>query len=71
MFAFLKRRRRQRIASRPFPPAWLDILVKNFPLYASLPEDDQRELQRHIQVFLSEKKFEGCGGLDIIEEIRL
>ena len=26
-----------------------------------LPEDDRRELQGHVQVFLAEKQFEGCG----------
>jgi Mlc titration factor MtfA (ptsG expression regulator) len=64
-------RRRRRIASRPFPPEWLAILVRNVPLYAHLPESDREELKRHIQVFLAEKKFEGCGGLAITDEIRI
>ena len=39
--------------------------------YLSLSaSEDQSELQRLVQVFLDEKKFEGCGGLEITDEIR-
>lgn len=71
MFGFLKRRRRERLRAAPFPTAWLAILEKNVPLYARLSEEDRRELQGHIQVFLGEKHFEGCGGLVLTEEIRV
>ena len=46
-------------------------MEKNVALYRRLPEEDRRELQGRIQVFLAEKRFEGCGGLAITEEIRL
>lgn len=36
-----------------------------------LPVADQGELLRQIQVFLDEKHFEGCGGLELTDEIRL
>jgi len=32
---------------------------------------DQKELLSHVQVFLAEKRFEGCAGLELTEEIRL
>jgi hypothetical protein len=32
---------------------------------------DQKELLGHVQVFLSEKRFEGCAGLELTDEIRL
>ena len=32
---------------------------------------DQKELLGHVQVFLAEKRFEGCGGLEVTEEIRV
>jgi Mlc titration factor MtfA (ptsG expression regulator) len=47
------------------------MLERNFQLYQQLPPADQQELLGHIQVFLAEKHFEGCGGLEITEEIRL
>lgn len=69
MLGFLRRRRRRRVGAQPFPPRWLDVLRRNVPLYGRLPEKDQRELQRHIVVFLDEKTFEGCGGLEVTEEM--
>jgi len=66
-----KRRRRAKLARRPFPPEWLDILARNVPFYQCLPEADRIELQGHMQVFLAEKRFEGCGGLEMNDEIRV
>ncbi len=70
MFGF-KSRRRKRLASRPFPSDWLAILERNVPLYARFPQSDREELKRHVLVFLGEKRFEGCGGLKITDEIRI
>ena len=56
---------------RRFRPAWLEIIEKNVPYYASLPEADRRELQGLVQVFLAEKNFEGCGGLELTDEIKV
>ena len=71
MFGFFKRRRRDRIRSVPFPSDWLRIVERNVPLFGRLSEDDQRELLGHVQVFLAEKNFEGCGGLELTDEIKL
>ncbi|MBD3237033.1 MAG: hypothetical protein GF330_10035 [Candidatus Eisenbacteria bacterium] len=71
MFGFFKRRRRKEIRQQPFPPEWLEILEGNFPFYARLSPEDQRELRGLIQVFLAEKTFEGCGGLALTDEIRV
>ena len=67
----LKRKRRQRIRSKPFPPEWLKILKKNVACYSTLSAEDQAELHGHIQVFLDEKEFEGCGGQEINDEVRV
>ncbi|HEV3166335.1 MAG TPA: M90 family metallopeptidase [Isosphaeraceae bacterium] len=71
MFGFLKRRRRERLRALPFPAEWTQIIQKNVPLFNRLPEPDQHELQGHIQVFLAEKSFEGCGGLELTDEIKV
>ncbi len=68
---FLKNWRRKRIARGVFPLKWLAIVVNNIPYYRRLPPADQKELQRHIMIFLNEKQFEGCGGLEITEEIKV
>ncbi|MCO6435472.1 MAG: zinc-dependent peptidase [Phycisphaerae bacterium] len=70
MFGF-KRKRREHIRRRPFPPAWLEILERNVKYYGLLTPEEQAELRGDIQVFLKEKRFEGCGGLTITDEIRV
>ena len=67
----LKQRRRHRVALQPFPAEWLRIIERNVPFYGRLPPKDQRELQKHIRVFLAEQRFEGCGGLTITDEIKV
>ncbi len=44
---------------------------RNVPFYHNLTSEERDELHGHIQVFLHEKKFEGCGGLVITDEIRV
>ena len=63
--------RRKQLKSSPFPPKWEGILNRNVALYRRLPDPLKKELQGHIQVFLDEKIFEGCGGLKITDEIRV
>ncbi len=67
----LKKWRRKRFGNRPFPKEWLAIIESNVPYYKLLPPPDRLELQRHILIFTAEKRFEGCGGLTITEEIKL
>jgi MtfA peptidase len=71
MFGFLKGRRRKKLMAAPFPAEWLEILQEKVLLYRRLPDADRRELLGHIQVFLAEKQFEGCGGLAINDEVRV
>jgi Mlc titration factor MtfA (ptsG expression regulator) len=68
---FLKRRRRRNLKGKPFPASWRSIITRNFPMFRRLRPADQVELLGHVQVFLAEKHFEGCGGLDVTDEIRV
>jgi Mlc titration factor MtfA (ptsG expression regulator) len=63
--------RRRRIRARPFPAEWRDILRRQVPYVARLPADLQLQLKKHIQVFLAEKPFIGCGGLEVTEAMRV
>jgi len=67
----LKNRRRKRLSQKQFPNKWLRIVEKNVPLYKKMSEEDRDELRRHILIFISEKRFEGCGGLEINDEIKV
>jgi Mlc titration factor MtfA (ptsG expression regulator) len=71
IFGFLKERRRQQLRNRPIPSEWRGILKRNVRVFARLPPEDQTELLGHVHVFLAEKHFEGCGGLEISDEIRV
>ncbi len=70
MFGF-KKWRRNRIAAQRFPDAWLAMIERNVRFYARLPSEDKKELQKHILIFVAEKHFEGCGGLEITDEIKI
>jgi MtfA peptidase len=63
--------RRQRVRRQPFPAAWRKILRDNMPYFRGMPADLQLQLKKHIQVFLAEKSFIGCGGLVITDTMRV
>jgi Mlc titration factor MtfA (ptsG expression regulator) len=63
--------KRKRLTRRPFPSHWTEIIEKNVPFYKKLPPEDKKELQRHILIFIGEKRFEGCGGLQITDEVKI
>lgn len=63
--------RRKRLMATPFSSGWEEIIVRNVPLYARLPASLKHRLHGHIQVLLAEKHFEGCGGLEMTDEIKV
>lgn len=67
----LTRRRRNRLRAQPVPPEWRAIVERNVAVFRRLTPEDQRELLGHMQVLLAEKHFEGCGGLELTDEIRV
>ena len=67
----LRRWRRLRLMVRPFPPAWEEILHEHVALYRHLPAPLKEQLHADIHVFLDEKRFEGCGGLKLTDEMRV
>jgi Mlc titration factor MtfA (ptsG expression regulator) len=71
MFNFFKKWRRKRIASTPLSEEHVAYVRRNVLHYDVLPEGDRHKLDGLIQIFIAEKRFEGCGGLEITDEIRL
>ena len=63
--------RRQRIARRPFPAAWREIVRRRVPLVRELPAAQQLRLKKRIQVLLAEVPFIGCAGLTVDDEMRV
>src|SRR4030042_264017 len=70
MFVF-KKWRRKRLAGREFPEQGLESIKKKWPFYKLLPAEDQKELQHNVLIFIGEKRFEGCGGLNVTDEIKV
>lgn len=62
---------RDRLMAQQFPKSWLSIIESNLFIYRSLTSEQQKELLGYIQVFLKEKQFIGCLGLQITEEIKV
>lgn len=71
MFGWWRRRRRARVRAQPVPDGWRATIERTVPYFRRLPPADQAELLAHVQVFLAEKRFEGCGGQAITDEVRL
>ncbi len=64
-------RRRRRLQRQAFPASWRKILRRRVPLLRRLPADLQLQLKKHMQVFIAEKAFIGCAGLQVTEEMRV
>ena len=60
---------RRRLREAPFPQAWREIIEANVPLYGRMPEPLREQLHGLVQVFVAEKHFEGCGGLEMTDEM--
>ena len=71
ILALLRQRRRRRLRARPFPKEWLTLIQRHVVFFPKLSASDRTELLGHIQVFLAEKRFEGCGGFAITDEVRV
>lgn len=71
MMRFLRRRRRRAVRARPVPPRWIELLEHRFVAFRRLPASDRSELLGHVHVLLDEKRFEGCGGLEVTDEVRV
>jgi len=71
IFEFVKQQRRRRLRARSFPKEWLKLIQRHVVFFPKLNASDRAELLGHIQVFLAEKRFEGCGGFAITDEVRV
>src|SRR5213594_4724339 len=60
-----------RLPTGPIPDTWDGIVEHNIPLARGLSSDERGRLLRLVQVFLTEKHFEGCGGLTVTEDMKV
>jgi Mlc titration factor MtfA (ptsG expression regulator) len=71
MLGWLRTRRRRAIQERPFPAAWREIIRRGVRQAEWLAADETTHLLGWVAVFLEEKRFEGCRGFEITDEVRV
>ena len=71
MLGWLTERRRRHLLAQPYPAAWDGILADNVHVFARLEAADQARLRDLTRVFVAEKRWEGCGGLEITETVQV
>lgn len=64
-------RRLRRVPGPPPPPFWRPLIAERVPLTAGLNEDEWDRLLDLTREFLQTKRFEGAGGLEVTEPMRL
>jgi Mlc titration factor MtfA (ptsG expression regulator) len=71
MLAWLRERRRKRIREQPFPAEWDAIIDVYVPLAWGLEAADRERLRELVAIFIAEKTWEGCSGLELTEEMQV
>jgi MtfA peptidase len=71
VFSWFKQRRRKKLLARPLPVMWRGYIRGNVPLFSRLTAQEQSKLCDDARIFIAEKNWEGCGGLEMTEEIQV
>jgi len=70
LFAWLRRRRRERTLAAPYPPAWR-ATFRALPHVGVLPSSEAERLFAVARVFIAEKTWEGCGGVELTDDMQV
>jgi Mlc titration factor MtfA (ptsG expression regulator) len=62
---------RWRVVRAPLPAASRDWLSRHVPLYNGMDESARSRFERDVQIALAEAQFEGVGGVEVTDELRL
>ncbi len=71
MFDWWRRLSRAQVLAEPFPEEFRALIAARVPLAQYLTGEEQSKLEALVRVFLSEKTFEGAGGLSLTDEMRV
>ena len=63
--------RLKRALAQPMPAHWQVILERNLPIYGRMSGQLQLQMRQLVQQFLFQKKFVGCAGLEVDDEMRV
>ena len=70
IISWLKNRRRRRLLATPMPDGWPAFLT-HIAHYRVLSREEQSRLSDLTRIFIAEKEFEGCKGLEVTDEMRV
>src|SRR5512135_2468747 len=71
VLGFLATARQRTYLPRPVPESWAVIIKRSVPLTDRLTPAQLSRLQTLVRVFLEDVRFEGCGGLQVTDEMRV
>lgn len=71
VFSWFRDLHRRAITEQPFSEEWETVLRRNFAHFALLTPEEQQQLRQDIQVFIAEKYWEGCGGLELTPQMQV
>jgi Mlc titration factor MtfA (ptsG expression regulator) len=66
-----KSRRRRQLLAEPFPDQWRRWLEANVRHYQQISDAQRTKLRQLVTVFVAEKCWEGCDGLEVTDEMRV
>ena len=69
MWHWFRDYRRKKIRAVPFPGIWERHIQNNIQYYQHLNNSEKKCLQDLIQIFIAEKNWLGCDGLELTDEI--
>jgi len=64
-----RQRRRRRALEAPFSPGWRALLADRLAHWCFLDDTERERLEGLIKVFLTDKAFEGAGGMKVTEDV--
>ena len=71
MSIFFKKHHRQALLRQPFPDQW-EAIIRADVVYDRLLDDAQsRHLRDLTRIIIDEKHWEGCGGLEVDDRIKV
>lgn len=71
LFDWLKNRRRKALRKAGLPEGMTDVLPSCLWQYGALDAEQQARIDEDVAVLLAEKNWEGCGGLEMTDSIKL
>jgi len=71
MIGWMKHRKRRRLLQNPFPSTWHEWLRSRVFWYPLLERQRREQLQDVLRVLVHEKHWEGCGGLEMSQQVQV